>query len=218
MRSQTLIHAQEQVGQGGPRIAPFETEKSEAEALSEKRLYARRKRRHEEALGTQDTKTEQQLFDKEVSDAALEWSDGVRQPGTDLREYVKLVTPAGKLTKEVAKDLLQRLQLPVKTEMGVLLQLMYKHYFYGSETAVPTVDKKDASNKGLFALLRNSVYAGTNAATSNGALVASVYTSFKRLMNDPSTFDTASIQTRNRVQGDPAKPASAYILPIPKTK
>ncbi len=215
MRSQTMAHSQEQVGQGGPLFA---SEKSEAEALSEKRLYARRKRRHEEALGTQDTKTEQQLFDKEVTDAALEWSDGLRQPGTDSREYVKLVTPAGKLTKEVAKDLLHRLKLPVKTEMGVLLQLMYKHYFYGSETTVPIVDKKDASNKGLFVLLRNSVYAGTNAATSDGALVASVYTSFKRLMNDPSTFDTASIQTRNRVQGDPTKPVSAYILPIPKTK
>ena len=37
-------------------------------------------------------------------------------------------------------------------------------------------------------------------------------------MNDPSTYDTAAVQTRNRVQGDPAKPASAYILPIPKTK
>ena len=122
MRSQTLVHAQEQVGQGGPRIAPFETEKSEAEALSEKRLYARRKRRHEEALGTytQEAKTDQ-LFNKEVTDAALEWSDGLRQPGTDLREYVKLVTPAGKLTKEVAKDLLQRMKLPVKTEMGVML-------------------------------------------------------------------------------------------------
>ena len=218
MRSQTLVHAQEQVGQGGPRIAPFETEKSEAEALSEKRLYARRKRRHEEALGTytQEAKTEQ-LFNKEVTDAALEWSDGLRQPGTDLREYVKLVTPAGKLTKEVAKELLQRLKLPVKTEMGVMLQLMFKHYFYGSETSSPKIDRKKVSNKSIFTTLRESVFAGTKTI-SDDALIASVYASFKRLMNDPSTYDTAAVQTRNRVQGDPAKPASAYILPIPKTK
>jgi hypothetical protein len=69
MRSQALVHVQEQGGQGGPLIAPFGSDKSEAEALSENRMYARRKRRHEEALGTytQDAKTEQQLFDKEVT-------------------------------------------------------------------------------------------------------------------------------------------------------
>jgi len=179
MRSQTLVHVQEQGGQGGPLIAPFASEKSEAEALSENRLYARRKRRHEEALGTytQEAKTDQ-LFDKEVTDAALEWSDGLRQPGTDLREYVKLVTPAGKLTKEVAKDLLQRLKLPVKTEMGVMLQLMFKHYFYGSETSSPKIDRKKVSNKSIFTTLRKSVYADTKTI-SDDALIASVYASFK---------------------------------------
>ena len=93
MRSQSAIHGQEQVGQGGPRIAPFATEKSEAEALSEKRLYARRKRRYEEALESaskQEDKTEQPLFDQKIDDTSVSWSDGLRQPSSDLKEYVKL--------------------------------------------------------------------------------------------------------------------------------
>ena len=207
-----------QEGQGKPLTAPFTSEKSEVEILSEDRLYARRKRRHEEAMGTHnDAAKTEDLFNQKVDEASMKWTDGVHPPSTDSKAYVKLVSPSGKLTKEVAKDLLQRLKIPVKTEMGVLMQHMYKHYFYGSETTVPKIDKKEAASKAIFTTLRESGYAGAKA-TSDGSLIASVYTNFKRLMNDPTTFDTLAIQTRNRVQGDPSKPVSDYILPIPKTK
>jgi hypothetical protein len=151
-----------QEGQGKPLTAPFTSEKSEVETLSEDRLYARRKRRHEEAMGTHNeaAKTED-LFNQKVDEASMKWTDGIHHPSTDSKAYVKLVTPSGKLTKEVAKDLLQRLKIRVKTEMGVLMQHMYKHYFYGAETTVPKIDKKEAANKAIFTTLRESVYAGT---------------------------------------------------------
>ena len=140
-----------QEGQGKPLTAPFTSEKSEVEILSEDRLYARRKRRHEEAMGTHnDAAKTEDLFNQKVDEASMKWTDGVHPPSTDSKAYVKLVSPSGKLTKEVAKDLLQRLKIPVKTEMGVLMQHMYKHYFYGAETTVPKIDKKEAANKAIF--------------------------------------------------------------------
>ena len=150
------------------------------ETLSEDRLYARRKRHHEEAMGTHNeaAKTED-LFNQKVDEASMKWTDGIHHPSTDSKAYVKLVTPSGKLTKEVAKDLLQRLKIPVKTEMGVLMQHMYKHYFYGSETTVPKIDKKEAASKAIFTTLRESGYAVTKA-NSDGSLIASVKTTHER--------------------------------------
>ena len=187
------------------------------ELLSESRLYARRKRRHEEALrNREDEANTAQLFpDSEKQTQGSSWSDGIRKLTTDSQEYVKLVTPSGTLTKDVAKDLLLRLNLPVKTEMGVMLQMMYRHFFYGSETSPPKIDSKE--HKKMFDLLRSksSTYAGIKA--SDRQLISYVYTNFKHLMNDPSTYDTAAVQERNRVQGDPEIHPSKYIMPIPKT-
>ena len=186
--------------------------KTQAEITAEERLYARRKRRHVEALGSRETHVET-LFPREVAPSAQDWNDddsAARKPAKGAQKYVKLVQPNGKLTREMATDLVKRLDLPVQKEFLLLVDLFYRHYYTSSSAAAPKIPKGLSVRKVIALHFKKRKF--------GQALVTEVYSKFKKIMNSPDTYDAPQISMRGRVQNAGTKADADYILPIPKTK
>jgi len=206
------LHSAAQL-QSGAGLEPFPKDVSAEEKIAEARLRARRKRRHGEALsGHVKAARIDELFPSRSMDDALKkpWTADTKVPTKGSVPYEKFVKPAGDLTQDALKDLVSRLGLPLKKDMGLLVEVLYRHHLNSLSVGAPKLPKGSS----IYTTLGQFFKGGE----SGPVLVEKTYKRFKQLMNDPSTYDAGAMAARNRVQAVPGRPESEAFLPVPKTQ
>ena len=157
--------------------------------------------RHKEAIGPVRELAMGKVFPSSAPETRdLSWA---RKGVTEGAPYTKLERPSGQLDRDQLKQMVLALKLPPKREMILLVDLMYRHY----ATKAANVPFKAPASEPIQALLKQSKVA-----------LPDLYTKFKVLMNDPSTYDAAQVAARNRVQPVPGSKESDVILPVPITR
>ena len=174
---------------------------TEDERLAEARLLSRRMERHKEAIGPGRELDMDKVFPSSAAKTRdLSWA---RKYVSEGKPYTKLEKPSGNLSRDQLKQMVLVLKLPVKREMGLLVDLMYRHYATKAANVPFTAPASDSIN----ALLKQ-----------NGVSLPDLYHRFKVLMNDPTTYDVPQVAARNRVQAAPGTKESDIILPVPITR
>ena len=193
--------------QNGKGRVPYPIAMSAAEKRSEARLAVRRRKRHDEALSGRDGRTDR-LFPDPIPDD--DWRDIDHPVSTKTaKPYKKFVAPTGQLTRDMLKEIVTRMGLPLKREMALMVDLFYRHYHVSASAAAPKIPMESS----IYAIL--AVHKHVEKPTK--ALVEGAYLTFRTLMNDAGTYDNPQIAARNRVQA-PEGSVIDEFLPIPKTK
>lgn len=136
------------------------------------------------------------------------WRPSKTQPGTN--------------TSEDRKAVMDKLGLPTNDDSKPVQQMvgaMYQHFYGDNPNTVPDIplyekasgNKKKKSPNALMRLLIK--HFGEEDQVPS---VRELYIAFKRLMNDPTTYDTPDVKARYRVQPPPGKKDKDMILEIPK--
>ena len=169
--------------------------------MAEARLHRRRMDRHKEAIGPVRELNMGKVFPSSAPETRdLSWA---RKGITVGAPYTKLERPSGNLSRDQLKQMVLALKLPPKREMILLVDLMYRHY----ATKAANVPFKAPASEPIHALLKESKVA-----------LPDLYTKFKVMMNDPTTYDAAQVAARNRLQPVPGSKESDVILPTPLTR
>ena len=157
--------------------------------------------RHKEAIGPVRELNMGKVFPSSAPETRdPSWA---RKHVSEGRLYTKLEKPSGNLSRDQLKQMVLVLKLPVKREMGLLVDLMYRHY----ATKAANVPFTAPASAPINALLKE-----------NRVSLPDLYHRFKVLMNDPTTYDMAQVAARNRVQAAPGAKESDIILPVPFTR
>ena len=157
--------------------------------------------RHKEAIGPVRELNMGKVFPSSAPETRdPSWARKYVSEGT---LYAKLEKPSGNLSRDQLKQMVLVLKLPVKREMGLLVDLMYRHY----ATKAANVPFTAPASAAINALLKE-----------NRVSLPDLYHKFKVLMNDPTTYDMPQVAARNRVQAAPGAKESDIILPVPITR
>jgi hypothetical protein len=226
------LEAQGQSGgrQTGAGQAPFEKDVSAEEKTAELRLLDRRKRRHEEAfVGAQSQRARTDaLFPAVSSQVYIDDGTGPSRARDTLpstlaqqKPYSKFVKPAGNLTRDQLKDLVERLNLPLQKQYALLVDVFYRHYLNSATPEPPKLPLSSPIYQSLVTFWNNipknkeegTVYKLKQAPN----MLQILYKAFRTMMNDSSTYDTPLMAARNRVQYPPHETGKWTGLDIPKT-